>query len=393
MSRDRFLQRMLQRRSRTALTSGGEEPVLDSGGSGHSVFSWVFLEVLRKNRDLLEGDSLFDRIKRPVALKADQTPLYGDIRKAGQDVEQGDFVFVPKVLQKQASSPLLVQEGKRGGGNFARRGDNEQPAEQRSGRAEPVQPSSPKQGETMTDPTTGMELVYVPKGCFQMGSPPDEKGRFDDEGPVHEVCVDGFWMGKYEVTQGQWQKIMGDNPAYFQNGDKYPVESVSWEDAQKFIIKLNKKSGKEYRLPTEAEWEYAARAGTKTSRHWGDDISCDKAMYDNYSETDNCAKYVRKQGLKNGSTAPVGSYSSNQFGLHDMLGNVYEWCADWYGDYSSSSQTNSVGPSSGSYRVIRGGGWSNYPGGVRSAYRGRGTPGRRYYNLGFRLALPVQQDR
>ncbi|MCI5125249.1 MAG: caspase family protein [Candidatus Electrothrix sp. AR5] len=122
MSRDKFLQRMFQRRSRTALTSGGEEPVLDSGGSGHSVFAWVFLEILRKNKGFLEGDSLFDRIKRPVALKADQTPLYGDIRKAGQDVEQRDFVFVPKALQGQIEPPVVVQTEKRRRDIFAKRG-------------------------------------------------------------------------------------------------------------------------------------------------------------------------------------------------------------------------------------------------------------------------------
>ena len=117
---------------------------------------------------------------------------------------------------------------------------------------------APQQGDVITDPITGMELVYIPKGCFQMGS---ENGS-DDEKPVHEVCVDGFWMGKYEVTQGQWKKIMGENPAHFQKGDDYPVEQVSWKDAQKFISKLNQQSGKKYRLPTEAEWEYAACAGT-----------------------------------------------------------------------------------------------------------------------------------
>ncbi|CAK8725495.1 hypothetical protein KKHLCK_16865 [Candidatus Electrothrix laxa] len=245
------------------------------------------------------------------------------------------------------------------------------------------------------EPLTGMEFIYIPEDCFQMGSPSDEKDRYDDEGPVHTVCVDGFWMGQYEVTQGQWQKIMGENPAKFQKGANYPVERVSWEDAQKFIAELNKRSSRNYRLPTEAEWEYAARAGTSTARHWGDDISCDKAMYENDegSSEDSCVEYVRKRGLMPDSTAPVGSYSANQFGLHDMLGNVWEWCADWYGDYPSNSQTNPVGPSSGSDRVIRGGSWYFNPWLVRSANRNRNTPVRRNYDLGFRLALPVQQSR
>ncbi len=256
--------------------------------------------------------------------------------------------------------------------------------------------SAPEQGDLMIDPVTGMELVYIPKGCFQMGSPENEKGRGDDEGPVHEVCIDGFWMGKYEVTQGQWQKIMGKNPARFKKGDDYPVEQVSWEDAQKFIVKLNKQSRKKYRLPTEAEWEYAARAGTITVRYWGDDISCDKAMYANYKGwDDSCSDYVRKRGLTADSTAPVGSYSANQFGLHDMMGNVWEWCADWYDEkyYASRSGDNPTGPLSGSDRVIRGGSWDDDPRSVCSANRDWITPGNRLDILGFRLALPVQQDK
>ncbi|WP_339138637.1 MAG: SUMF1/EgtB/PvdO family nonheme iron enzyme [Candidatus Electrothrix sp. GW3-4] len=376
MSRDRFLQRMLQRRSRTALTSGGEEPVLDSGGSGHSVFAWVFLEVLRKNRELLEGDSLFDLIKRPVALKADQTPLYGDIRKAGQDVEQGDFIFVPKVLQNQTEPPLLVQAEKRGRGDFARRGNNGQSVGQRSGKVEPVRFSVPQQGDTITDPITDMEFVSIPKGCFQMGS---NKSGYDDEKPVHEVCVDGFWMGKYEVTQGQWQKIMGENPAKFKKGDKYPVEQVSWEDVQGGIAELNNKSGRKYRLPTEAEWEYAARAGTAYK----------------YSGGDNSDAVAWYYGNSGDSTRPVGEKKANTFGLYDMSGNVCEWCGDWYANdyYGTIPKDNPTGPSSGSFRVVRGGSWNFGPESVRSAYRNRYMPDDYGPNLGFRLVLPVQQGR
>ncbi|MCI5145142.1 MAG: sulfatase-modifying factor protein [Candidatus Electrothrix sp. AR3] len=252
-----------------------------------------------------------------------------------------------------------------------------------------------KMPQIMTDPTTGMELVWIPKGCFQMGSPESEKDRdAADEGPVHQVCVDGFWLGKYEVTQGQWKKIMGQNPASFTTGDNYPVEKVSWEDIQFFLDKLNKQSGKGYRLPYEAEWEYAARAGTSTARYWGDEISCDKAMYENDlgSSEDSCVAYVRKRGLTPDSTAPVGSYASNPFGLYDMLGNVWEWCGDWYSKdyYSSRSRDNPHGPVTGSSRVIRGGSWYFSPWSVRSASRYGDTPDSRYGYLGFRLALPGQ---
>ncbi|WP_417915306.1 formylglycine-generating enzyme family protein [Candidatus Electronema sp. JM] len=146
--------------------------------------------------------------------------------------------------------------------------------------------AEPQQGDIKVDDVTGMDLVYVPGGCFQMGSPESEQGREDAE-KLHEVCVDGFWMGKTEVTQGQWQKVMGSNPAEFQKGDDYPVEQVSWDDAQDFIKKLNGKAGRKYRLPTEAEWEYAARAGTSTAYFWGDlpDEACKYAnVYDQTSK-------------------------------------------------------------------------------------------------------------
>ncbi|WP_339137932.1 MAG: SUMF1/EgtB/PvdO family nonheme iron enzyme [Candidatus Electrothrix sp. GW3-4] len=386
---DELLRRMQERRSRTALTSGGEEPVWDAGGGNHSVFAKAFLDALRENRKILDGYTIFDRIRRPVALNAPQTPQYGDIRMTGH--EWGDFLLVPKELQNIEIPDFVASLA-----GFATRDNSRQNKE-------------PQQGDPFIDPTTGMELVYIPKGCFQMGQTVEGKQQiiaeagqetydsyYEDELPRHKVCVDGFWMGKYEMTQGQWKQIMGKNPAKFKKGDKYPVEQVSWEDVQKFIGELNKRAGKKYRLPTEAEWEYAARAGTTTVRHWGNDISCDKAMYDNYSETDNCAEYVRKRGFQNGSTAPVGKYPENDFHLHDMLGNVWEWCADWYDEkyYAECKKhgvtNNPVGPSSGSDRVIRGGSWSNDPRLVRSANRLRNTPGYRYFSLGFRLALPDQ---
>ena len=379
MSRDRFLQRMLQRRSRTALTSGGEEPVLDSGGSGHSVFASVFLEVLRKNQELLEGDSLFDLIKRPVALKADQTPLYGDIRKAGQDVEQGDFVFVPKGLQ--GNQPVFAQVEKGERGSFARRGDDGQSAGQRSERMKPVsiwsfpesaRPATPKQRDTMTDPITGMEFVYIPKGCFQMGSPDTEKGHWSAETPVHKVCIKEFWIGKYEVTQKQWQAVTNNNPSEFNKGSNYPVEQVSWEDIQEFLIKLNKKSTRKYRLPTEAEWEYACRANVPGKYCGGDDLN-------------ELAWYNQNSG---DSTQPVGEKQANAFGVYDMSGNVLEWCADWSGGYLANQQSNPTGAVSGDYRIIRGGSWSDKAQSCRSAFRNWYMPVARYGYLGFRLALP-----
>jgi formylglycine-generating enzyme required for sulfatase activity len=235
--------------------------------------------------------------------------------------------------------------------------------------------AEPTQGDTIND--QGILLVYMPEGCVEMGSSSDGKDHEEDEIPVHEICVDGFYMGKYEVTQGQWQKIMGNNPSYFKKGGNYPVEQASWNDAQKFIKKLNSRTGKEYRLPTEAEWEYACRANSPGKYCGGDDLDA-----------------VAWHGKNSGdSTHAVGGRAANSFGLYDMSGNVWEWCADRYGKdyYAFSSQSNPVGPESGSDRVARGGGWNLMPWFMRVAYRGRFTPNNRYYNLGFRLVLSGQQ--
>ncbi len=238
-----------------------------------------------------------------------------------------------------------------------------------------VASSAPKQGDVITDDATGMKLVYVPGGCFNMGSSSDDADHYEDEGPVHEVCVDGVYMGKYEVTQGQWEKVMGSNPSNFKKGGNYPVERVSWNDAQDFIKKLNIKSGKQYRLPTEAEWEYACRANGSSKYCGGDDV-------------DAVAWYDKNSG---DSTHPVGGKDANVFGLHDMSGNVWEWCADWYdsGYYASSPQSNPLGSESGSDHVIRGGGWDDTPRIVRAAYRFRFMPVIGSYSLGFRLVLSV----
>ncbi|MCI5224133.1 MAG: formylglycine-generating enzyme family protein, partial [Candidatus Electrothrix sp. AR4] len=227
--------------------------------------------------------------------------------------------------------------------------------------------------ETTTDSITGMEFVSVPSGCFMMGSPPDEEGRRDDEGPVHKVCVDGFWIGKYEVTQEQWQKITGKNPAEFQRGDNYPVENVSRNDAQKFLAELSKKSGRKYRLPTEAEWEYACRAGGSGRYGGGDDL-------------DAVAWYSVNSGY---STHPVGGKQANDFGLHDMSGNVWEWCGDWYKKdyYSSSPQDNPTGPASGTQLVLRGGSWNYHPDFNRCSIRKWDIQSFRNDLVGFRVVF------
>ncbi len=205
----------------------------------------------------------------------------------------------------------------------------------------------------------GMEFVKIPAGSFMMGD--------NSEKPIHKVTISrDFYMGKTEVTQAQWKALMGNNPSHFK-GDNLPVETVSWDDAQEFIKKLNAKGEGTYRLPTESEWEYAARAGT-TGDYAGN--------------LDSMAWYGANSGNK---THEVGTKQANAFGLYDMHGNVWEWCQDWYGEYSSSAQTDPTGASSGSFRVSRGGSWLNYGGLLRSANRNSYTPSDRYFNLGFRL--------
>jgi formylglycine-generating enzyme required for sulfatase activity len=211
-----------------------------------------------------------------------------------------------------------------------------------------------------------------------MGSPSGEQGRDDDEGPVHRVELDGFWMGKYEVTQGEWERVMGNNPSHFK-GSRRPVEKVSWNDCQKFIQKLeSRSSGVKYSLPTEAQWEYAARGGSQSRGY----------TYSGSNNVGSVAWYRDNSGKK---THDVGGKSANELGLHDMSGNVWEWCQDWYAKdaYSSHSRKNPTGSSSGSGRVDRGGGWSIGAGGCRSAYRNGNDPGDSFYFLGFRLVRPV----
>jgi formylglycine-generating enzyme required for sulfatase activity len=240
---------------------------------------------------------------------------------------------------------------------------------------EPEKPTK-ENVKTVSDPTTNMQLVFVKGGCYQMGSV-----EFDDEKPVHQVCLSDFYMGKYEVTQSQWQKVMGNNPSFFKKcGPDCPVESVSWDDAQEFIKKLNAQSGKQYRLPTEAEWEYAARSGGKDEKWAG---TSDESAVSRYAWYDkNSSRSTHKVGLK----------KSNGLGLYDMTGNVWEWCQDWYNEayYDDSPKDNPPGPDNGEQRVLRGGSWLVIADSARAGYRFRVNPGIGDYTLGIRLLLPAQ---
>ncbi|MCF8367323.1 MAG: formylglycine-generating enzyme family protein [Bacteroidales bacterium] len=209
-----------------------------------------------------------------------------------------------------------------------------------------------------------------------MGCPRKHSDCDDDEKPTHQVTLSDFYMGKYEVTQKQWAEIMGSNPSYFKNCDNCPVETVSWNDVQEFIKKLNQLTGKNYRLPTEAEWEYAARGGALAS-------STPSPKYAGSNNIDDVAWYNNKLG----KTHPVGEKIRTILGLYDLSGNVMEWCNDWYGDYSRKSQIDPTGPPSGLYRVVRGGSWYSSANSCEVCNRNYNSVAKFSDAIGFRLLL------
>ena len=219
-----------------------------------------------------------------------------------------------------------------------------------------------------------IDMVKVEAGTFMMGATSEMKDPYDDEKPVHQVTLtNDYYIGKYEVTQALWQAVMGSNPAHFK-GSNLPMETVSWNDCQEFISKLNNMTGRKFRLPTEAEWEYAARGGKKSRGY----------QYSGSNNIEDVAWHVGNSGRK---THPVGTKQANELGLYDMSGNVFEWCQDWYGSYVNSSQTNPVGVGSWARRVDRGGSWYNSSERCRSSYRSIYPPSDHNDGIGLRLVL------
>ncbi len=256
----------------------------------------------------------------------------------------------------------------------------------------PEEMAGPVVGDTFRDCAGCPEMVVVPAGTFNMGSNAAEESRDDDEGPVHQVTVSvPFAVGKYEVTFSEWDvcAAAGGCGGYrpddggWGRGNR-PVINVSWEDAKEFVRWLSSETGKQYRLLSEFEWEYAARAGTTGPFHFGSTISTDQANYYGYSTYGNGREGVYRQ-----KTVPVGSFPSNKFGLHDMHGNVWEWVEDcWHNDYSGAPTDGSAWTSGGDcdVRVLRGGSWNSIPGFLRSAITYWDGAGNRYDIFGFRVA-------
>ncbi len=224
-----------------------------------------------------------------------------------------------------------------------------------------------------------MKLMLIPAGRFVMGSPESEVGRRPVE-IQHEVTLTrSYYMAMTEVTQGQWKAVMGENPSFVE-GDDHPVETIPWGKAAEFCRKLSEKEGAKYRLPTEAEWEYACRAGTATPFHTGATISTDEANYDGQRSYADGEK-----GIFRDETTAVASFPPNAWGLHDMHGNVWEWCADWYGEYPAGPVSDPRGPAEGTTRVVRGGCWVTAPAVCRSANRGDTEPVSWNFHFGFRV--------
>jgi formylglycine-generating enzyme required for sulfatase activity len=268
----------------------------------------------------------------------------------------------------------------------------------------------PHRAQCFTEPAISLDLMLIPSGTFIMGSPPDELGRRDWEGPQHEVTVSTFLMGRYPVTQAQWRtiatrtdlKVKADlepDPSKFK-GDDHPVEQVSWDEAVEFCDRLSRLTNHAYRLPTEAEWEYACRAGTNTPFHFGDTITTDLANYcgeDDEKQPDEYPGHYGNgpKGKYRTTTTPVTQFHplANSFGLCDLHGNVWEWCLDhWHKGYEAAPTDGSVWlrEDENSSRVTRGGSWYANPWHCRSAYRFFYDPGYRGYNIGFRVMCEAQ---
>ena len=229
--------------------------------------------------------------------------------------------------------------------------------------------------QTFTVNGVSFQMVAVDGGTFMMGASDDAAEAYDNEKPAHKVTLSSYSIGKTEVTQALWIAVMGNNPSNFPDDTSCPVEMVSWNDCQTFINTLNQMTGKSFRLPTEAEWEFAARGGNKSHGY----------TYAGSNNINEVAWFYSTVTCTH--TFPVASKAPNELGLYDMSGNVSEWCQDYYGNYSANEQTNPTGPVSGSYRVYRGGGWSGTTTACRVTFRSYGSQANKYYYNGLRLVL------
>jgi formylglycine-generating enzyme required for sulfatase activity len=386
-------------------------------GGGHGVFFFNVLAGLRGKAANQRGEITWQRLADFVQENVNQDAIKWFPARAKQ-LAADEELQTPHQLANLNRLPVLARVsleremapsvGRAAGPSGAPVGRAAGPSGPLVGRAAgPSPPDTPdgpaaRPTEKTFSNSIGMKFTLIPAGSFMMGSPESENGHRSDEGPRHRVRItQPFYMGVYEVTQAEYERVTGDNPSYFSSGgsgaksisglntDGFPVEQVNWEDAVAFCEKLTalaaeRADRRHYRLPTEAEWEYACRAGTTTPFSFGSELSGRGAnCYGKrpYGTTVEGPFLIR--------TTAVGSYRDkvNDFGLFDMHGNVWEWCSDWYdaGYYANSPPDDPQGPAAGSFRVIRGGGWYSSPVLCRSAYRRLGTPADRDYSIGFRV--------
>lgn len=347
--------------------------VANDGPAAHGIYTGELVKVIQ--RPGLRIEDVFKLVRSAVreATQGKQVPWESSSL-------EGDFYF--RKPSGEAASPPVAEKPP----------------------AAPVAPvarseQQPRALKTWREPVTGIEFVFVPGGCYLMGSPQSESSRHMDEGPVHEVCVKDLWIGKYEVTNEELRKFHPDHNSgayekHSLNGARQPAVHVSWEDAKSFAHWLTEQNGGQYRfrLPTEAEWEYVARGGASTSRYWGDDPNraCE---FENLADL-SAQKLWGWQDVHQcddgyAATAPVGSFQPNGYGVHDMLGNVSEWCEDIYGVdvYASYDRDNPLHRGWGTAldRVVRGGQWHGGPENARSASRSSGMPRAMNDDLGLRL--------
>ncbi len=334
-----FSERVETLPSRRVLTSGRNEVVSDGKVGSHSPFANCLITYLKTHSSSLPASELELHVKKHTPRSAAQTPYSAYIHGLGD--QGGEFVFHPK--QAEESDP--------------------------KGKAPHI--IIPQQ-TLLKGP---IEMLLVEGGTFIMGSPEAEGGRSKNERP-HEVTVSTFGIGKYPVTQKEWEEVMGNNPSHFKGSAGRPVERVSWHDIQQYIQNLNTQSGLNYRLPTEAEWEFAARGGNMSKGY----------RYPGSNRLEEIAWY---QENADDQTHAVGQKLPNELGIYDMIGNVWEWCEDWHADYPKEKMHDPKGPNTGSNRVIRGGSWRADWERCTLSLRNYNPPGYYYRDLGFRLAMTL----
>ena len=374
-----------------AYATAANTPAEIEPGAAYSVYTAQLLKVLQANPCQKITDLLLEVADLVVAGGSGQQPyltLSPGVRRfqfaecaAPTPAPQIVYIEVTPTPAPKQPTPRPSQEGNTHP-TPSQEGNAELPSSEGSGVGAACWENETP-GATCAEETTGMEFVFVPGGEFWMGCGEQETECRDDEKPRHLVRVNGFWMGKYEVTQAQWETIMKNNPSYFTGADR-PVEQVSWNDAQAFLKKLNAsvethgRASLQFRLPSEAEWEYAARAGTQTAYSFGDDPN-QLGDYAWYGYENNAGK----------QTHPVGQKKPNAFGLYDMHGNVWEWCQDTYGygDYNETPKDGSAYGSLGDKKakLLRGGSWNYEPSNVRSATRNRNVPDNQNHIIGIRV--------